>query len=191
LVEAAGARRPPPALLVIGALGLGVLIGRSTAPPAPTEPPAESEPKPQASKTSTPSVGAAWAARATLSTSSTALCPCPKPRPLTPVLALARKQVPPVATPPLKERDPTARTAAYLRDQAQRFSRCAPTSGERLRVHLEIRVEPGGQMSCFKITNLEPLPPGVSVCLEAVAHELSPPGFDAHDPEDFALTVVL
>jgi hypothetical protein len=106
-------------------------------------------------------------------------------------LAINRKLTPPVTTPPARDRDPTEATARYLREHAQDLASCAPKAGEEVRVHLEVTVQPQGAIERARITNLEPLPPGVSECVEKRVRALKPAGFDGSKAETFALTVVL
>ncbi len=179
-----GVRRPPrPArpgrvlgwLLLL--LPLGFWLGRTTAPrPEPT--PVACPPEPPAGAT----------------TSTKGLCPCPAPK--TPakkrirVLPIPRKATPPEITRPF-ERDPTAATAKYLRTHAADLSACAPHTGARVRVHLEVEVAPGGAILKVHILNLEPLPGDLASCVNRTVRALSPPGFDGSTSEVFALTVVL
>jgi hypothetical protein len=123
-------------------------------------------------------------------TSTIGLCPCPRPKP--PVsLAIKRKNKPPVETPPHEPPDPTAATARYIKEHAQDLAQCAPKSGGELRVHIEVTVMPRGAIERVRITNLDPLPPGVTQCVHRTILALKPPGFDAMRSEIFAITVVL
>jgi hypothetical protein len=127
------------------------------------------------------------------SSASAACCPCPEPKPP----KVARPQKPskkapaPVEIERSPERDATAATARYLKDNAQKLASCAPKTGAQLRVHLEVTVSPSGAIERSRIANLDPVPPEVSACVEEVMKTLSPPGFDAARSEVFALTVVL
>jgi hypothetical protein len=107
------------------------------------------------------------------------------------MLAIKRKPTPPITTPPAKDRDPTEGTARYLREHARDLAKCAPKAGEELRVHFEVTVAPGGKVEGARIVNLEPLPTGVSACVEKTITELKPPGFDGSKSETFAMSVVL
>jgi hypothetical protein len=123
-------------------------------------------------------------------TSTVGLCPCPRPK------AERTRRIPRRPTPPrppgeAARPDPTAATAAYLRDAASAFAPCAPSRGAALRVHLEVTVAPDGRLSEARVTNLEPLPDGVRDCALEVLGTLRPPGFDGAEPESFGLTVVL
>lgn len=88
-------------------------------------------------------------------------------------------------------RDPTAEVARYLREQAGRFSPCAPPDGAPLRLHLELSVHPTGRLESVRIANIEPVPPAVASCAERTARELTPPPFDGAVVEVFSLTLVL
>lgn len=125
-----------------------------------------------------------------IGTSTIGLCPCPRPRPQ-PAVGIKRKIKPPVETPPHELPDPTAATARYLKERAQELGVCAPKAGGEVRVHLEVTVVPKGAIEKVRITNLDPLPPGVSACVHKTILAFTPPGFDASRPETFALTVVL
>lgn len=180
------ARRSALPLLVI-LLPLAFFAGRWTVePPAPAP-----ELEPPRAATSTPAVALPAAVTRTASVAGDC-CPCPPPKkPVDPKLVLERKAKPPVEVPTPPPVDPTAQTAKYLRDGAKRLSACAPKTGASLRVHLEITVAPDGKIDRSRITNLDPLPPEVSGCVEAVVSALTPPGFDGSRAEVFALTVVL
>jgi hypothetical protein len=106
------------------------------------------------------------------------------------VLPIPKREVPPEETPPF-ERDPTEPTARYLRERAAELSVCAPKTGARVRVHLEVQIAPSGAVEKVRITNLEPLPPEIASCVDRIVHAMTPPGFDGTVPEIFALTVVL
>lgn len=123
-----------------------------------------------------------------VATSTMAMCPCPRPKP---AVGIKRKIKPPVETPPHELPDPTAATARYLKERAQELGACAPKAGGEVRVHLEVTVVPKGAIERVRITNLDPLPPGVSACVHKTVLAFTPPGFDASRPETFALTVVL
>ena len=126
-------------------------------------------------------------------TSTAGLCPCPapkKPKKKIDVLPIPKKQTPAQETAEM-ERDPTAATARYLREHAASFSACAPKTGAQLRVHLEVQVAPAGVVEKVRITNLEPLSSDVAACVDRIANEMTPPGFDGTASEIFALTVVL
>ena len=127
----------------------------------------------------------------TAETSSVALCPCPRPPARrTPVVARARR-APPLPPPPPGPPDATRDVMRYLREEAQRFSRCAPQSGGRVRLFLELTVAPTGALDAVHIANIEPVEPSLAACVEAVARTLTPPAFSADAPELFSLTLVL
>lgn len=115
-------------------------------------------------------------------------CACPKPRPKP--VGLPKKKVPlqPVALP---SRDPTAETAAYLKEQMKRLADCAPQGGAPLRIHLEVKVSPPGPVEQVRLTNVDPLPSEVASCVERTVKGLTPPPFDGSAAETFALTVLL
>lgn len=129
-----------------------------------------------------------------VATSTAGLCPCPAPKKprakKVEVLPIGKKQTPPSETARL-ERDPTEATAKYLRAHVSELSACAPKTGARLRVHLEVQVSPEGAIEKVRITNLEPLPHEIASCVDRTVRALSPPGFDGTSSEVFALTVVL
>lgn len=125
-------------------------------------------------------------------TSTAGLCPCPRPKkPRTAqVLPLEKRQTPPQQMPAF-ERDPTETTGRYLKEHASDLSQCAPNTGARLRVHLEVHVSPSGAVEKVRITNLEPVTAEIAACVDRTVRALKPPGFDGTAPEIFALTVVL
>jgi hypothetical protein len=96
-----------------------------------------------------------------------------------------------IATGPAAERDPTAKTAQYLREHARDLSVCAPSGGGSMRIHLEVTVTPDGAIDRINLVNLDPPPEKVAECVRKKVEQLEPPGFDASDAETFALTVVL
>jgi hypothetical protein len=166
-------------LLLLLALPVAFWLGRKSVPDPPPPPePVACEPK-------------------SVCTSTAGLCPCPPPKkPRAPrrekiqVLPIPKKQSPPVETAPF-ERDPTEPTAAYLRAHAADLSACAPKTGARIRIHLEVQVSPAGAIERVKITNLEPPPGEIASCVDRMVRALTPPGFDGSASEVFALTVVL
>lgn len=89
------------------------------------------------------------------------------------------------------DRDPTAKTAQYLRSEAAKLTSCAPKTGARVRVHLELEVKPTGEITRVEITNLDPAPAEVAACVDAGIQRLEPPPFDGTRAEAFALTIVL
>jgi hypothetical protein len=90
------------------------------------------------------------------------------------------------------ERDPTADAAAYLkREAANVLSECAPSTGARVRIHLEIEVHPSGAVKTARITNVDPFPSELGACVDRKVRTLVAPPFDAAAPEVFALTVLL
>lgn len=103
---------------------------------------------------------------------------------------MKRKKTPPEETPAV-HRDPTADTARYLRTEAAKLTSCAPKTGARVRVHLEVEVTPKGEVTRVEITNLDPVPGEVASCVDTGIKALEPPAFDATQPEVFALTIVL
>jgi hypothetical protein len=124
------------------------------------------------------------------STSTIAMCPCPKPK-LVKGLPIKRKPREILSTGPAKDRDPTARTAQYLKEHAKALATCAPKSGATMRIHLEVTVTPEGKIDGVELTNLDPPPTEVADCVKKQVGALRPPGFDASEAETFALTVVL
>ncbi len=182
-------RRPPPnrgparwpylalALLV----PLAFYAGRLTVP-EPTEPetPERAEAPPQTECVE-------------VTTSTAGLCPCPKPRPPRPPkkLAIDGKAPDPVVTPDFEREDPTQATAEYLKRASRRLAVCAPPHGARTRVHLEVTVRPDGTIDQIGITNVDPVPGPIATCVERELRALTPPGFDATEPQTFGLTVVL
>jgi hypothetical protein len=162
-------------LLLLLALPLAFWWGRKSAP-QPTPPPEIAcEPGP-------------------VCTSTAGLCPCPAPKKAhakkIDLLPIPKKQTPPIETPRV-ERDPTAPTAAYLRAHASDLSACAPKTGARVRIHLEVQVAPTGAIEKVKIENLEPPPTDVAACVDRTVRAMTPPSFDGTASETFALTVVL
>ncbi len=122
----------------------------------------------------------------------TGLCPCPTPPPARrPVAARSRRAPEPGAARPHTPGDPTAEVARYLREQATRFSPCAPPAGAPLRLHLELSIQPNGALESVRIANIEPLPPAVVACAEQTARALTPPPFEGAVTEVFSLTLVL
>lgn len=126
-------------------------------------------------------------------TSTAGLCPCPKPRvPKPPTKrAIDGQAPPPVVTPDFDRPDPTKQTADYLKRASRRLSVCAPAHGARTRVHLEVTVRPDGTIDQVHITNVDPVPGAIATCVDRELHTLTPPGFDATEPQTFGLTVVL
>lgn len=167
--------------LLIG-IGLGLIGARGWSSP------------PGASPAIEPSPVATSSCAAAASTSTVGLCPCPTPPPARPPRpAVARSRRAPAPGPPHTRPpgDPTAEVARYLREQATRFSRCAPPAGAPLRLHLELAIQPTGALEGVRIANIEPLPPDVVACAEETARALTPPAFDGSATEVFSLTLVL
>lgn len=185
-----GARRPPEAtprgvrLALVLALALATFwLGRSTAPSASALPPGTPE------RLGEPPPGEEIL---TTVTSTAGLCPCPAPRPKpSEKRRLATRAVPPKPPAKATRPDPTAATAAYLKSHLGALGGCAPRSGEPVRVHVEVHVEPTGAVREGRITNLEPVPSPVARCVLDAIDRLEPPGFDATEPRRFGLTVVL
>ncbi len=115
-------------------------------------------------------------------------CVCPRPRPKP--AGLPKKKVPLLSV-TLPSRDPTAETAAYLKEQMKQLADCAPQGGAPLRIHLEVKVSPPGPVEQVRLTNVEPLPSEVAACVERTVKGLTPPPFDGSAAETFALTVLL
>ncbi len=164
-------------LLLPAAFLLGRLTGPSASPspdPVPISTAPRAAPCPQGQTT----------------TSTIGLCPCPRPKQAK-GLPIKRKPREILATGPAKARDPTAKTAAYLKEHAKALASCAPKSGATMRIHLEVTVTPEGKIEGVELTNLDPPPNEVADCVKKRVGALQPPGFDASDAETFALTVVL
>lgn len=184
-------RRPRlgPGLLLALALGLAFYLGRWSVAAQQEVPPTPAALAPEAVAEVCPKADPA-SPTAQVQTSTIGLCPCPRKKPPR-ILPIARRRPAPEPVADRGRADPTLATARYLRDQAGRLAPCAPSRGGELHVHLEVEVAPKGQVAKVKVTNLDPVPPEVSTCVERIYSSLTPPGFDAREPATFALTVVL
>lgn len=119
------------------------------------------------------------------------LCPCPEPPPPPSAASrIKRKRLPPADT-ALPTEDRTEETARFLRARAGELASCAPRTGGRTRVHLEIRIAPAGEIEDVRITNLDPVPQAIARCLDTELRAVRPPAFDGASSETFAITVVL